>query len=387
MLARNRDGSSLRRDAHGGVALITAIGALPLLLFAGSAIDFARQVQSYRALTNAVDGAALAGATLLSESGYATDVPTLVRAYLTAAAAGTNITFGTPTIQVTANTVTVTLSATIHATLLGMLMATLPTSVSATAGGSTGVFSISATPNGTDAADLNSLYIYAENADGSKDLSHRTLLFDNSGTAPYAAGQAVHVSFSLGLGQRLAFELDNETGGRNAGWYNGHPNTYGSAVNTVNVYYTSDYPATLHTSNSTDGYSGNNQAAMVNANKVFFASSAQACFVNNGSVVPLSTFNSSTGYGTIQGPVQQQNVEVNGACANVTPTSPYNINPTCLELNGSNSANTMTIDWNDMGNPITVGDSDIYNASYTDMEFTFSCSTASGGYARTVLTN
>jgi hypothetical protein len=71
----------------------------------------------------------------------------------------------------------------------------------------------------------------------------------------------------------------------------------------------------------------------------------------------------------------------------VTPTSPYNINPTCLELNGQSSGNTITIDWNDMGNPITVGDSDIYNASYTDMEYSFSCATAAGGYARTVLTN
>jgi Flp pilus assembly protein TadG len=371
---------------RGGLTVITAIATLPMMLFAGSAIDFARQVQSYRALANAVDGAALAGATLLSEATYASDVPVLVNAYLTAATSGTSLTLGTPSVTVTANTVTVTVSATINATLMGMLMTTLPTSVTSVAGGSTGVFAVTATPNGTSAADLNTVYIYAENANGTKDVTNRTRLFDNSGQAPYPAGQAVHVSFTLGLGQRLAFELDNETGGRNANWYNGHPNSYGSTVGTVNVYYTSDYPATLNTSSSTDGYSGTNQANAVNNGNVFFASSAQACFVNNGSVVALDTYNSTTQHGTITGPVQQQNVEVNGNCANVTPTSPYNINTTCLELNGQTSGNVLTIDWNDMGNPVTVGDSDIYNASYTDMEYTFSC-TNGGTYARTVLTN
>jgi Flp pilus assembly protein TadG len=376
---------SLGRDKRGGLAAITAIATIPLLLFTGSAIDFARQVQSYRALANAVDAATLAGATLLSETGAANDITPLVQAYMTAATSSINGTVNTPTVSTTANTVTVTVTASIRTSLLGMIMGSLPTSFTATAGGSNGAFTINATPVATGAADLNSVYIYAVNPNGTKDVSHRRELFDNSGSETYPAGQAVNVTFTLGLGQRLAFELDNLTGGRNPGWYGGQTNTYGSPVGTTNIFYTSDYPASLNT-NPTGGYSASNQEWAVNHNHVFFSNSATACYVYQGAAVSLATFNSATGYGTLAGPAQQQNVVVNGSCATTKPASPYNINPTCLELNGQTSGNSMTIDWNDMGAPLSVGDSDIYNA---DMEYSFSCATSGGAgtYARTVLTN
>ena len=99
----------LRRDVRGSVAMITLLATLPLFLFAGAAIDFARQVQTYRALQNATDEATLAGATLLSESNYAADIPPLVKAYLAAATAGLNAKVSTtPTITVTPTSVTVT---------------------------------------------------------------------------------------------------------------------------------------------------------------------------------------------------------------------------------------------------------------------------------------
>jgi len=377
---------SLAGDRRGGLAAITAIATVPLLLFTGSAIDFARQVQSYRALANAVDAATLAGATLLSETGYASDIPVLVNSYMTAATSGINATVNPATVMLTANTVTVTVTASIKTTLLGMLMPSLPTSFTSVAGGSTGAFSMTATPIATSAADLNTVYIYAMNANGTKDFSHRTKLFDNSGSSTYPAGQPVNVTFYLGLGQRVAFELDNQTGGRNSGWYGGQANTYGSTVGTTNVYYSSDYPATLNTSNAADGYSANNQEAMVNANHVIYGSSATACYVYQGNAVALTSFNSVTGNGTLGGPAQQQNVVVNGNCATTTPASASNINPTCLELNGQTSGTVLTIDWNDMGSPISVGDSDLYTGTWVDMEYSFSC-TNTGTYARTVLTN
>jgi len=383
---RHLGACSLAGDRRGGLATITAIATIPLLLFAGSAIDFARQVQSYRALANAVDAATLAGATLLSETGYASDIPVLVNSYMTAATAGINATVNPATVTVTANTVTVTVTASISTTLLGMLMPSLPTSFTSAAGGSTGAFSITATPVATNAADLNEVYIYAVNANGSKDFSHRTKLFDNSGSLTYPPAVPVNVTFTLGLGQRVAFELDNQTGGRNPGWYGGQTNAYGSAVGTTNVYYSSDYPATLNTSNATDGYSANNQEAAVNANNVFFGSAATACYVYQGSLVALTSFNSTTGFGTLPGPGQQQNVVVNGNCATTKATSANNINPTCLELNGQTSGTVLTIDWNDMGGPTSFGDSVFYTGTWADMEYSFSC-TNSGTYARTVLTN
>ena len=385
MTRSTRGFRSLRRDIRGSVAMITILATLPLFLFTGAAIDFARQVQTYRALQNATDEATLAGATLLSESNYAADIPPLVKAYLAAATAGLNAKVSTtPTIAVTSSSVTVTVTATIGTTFLSMVEPTLPATTTASASGPTGTVSVTATPNGDVVADLNAIYIYSVNANGTKNLSGKVELFDNSNSATYPAGVPVTVSFPLSLGERIAFELTNLTGGRNTNYYNGTTNAYGSVTNDVQEFYSSDYPASLNTTNSANGYTAANQTAAVNGKHVFFDSAATACYVNNNQVVPLTnTSNNSSRANTIYGTIttaQQQNVIVNGVCANVTPNSPYNINPTCLDLNGQ----TLNIIWNDMGNLLSVGDNDQYVQPYQDMSYSFSC--AGSSYARVVLT-
>ena len=130
---------------------------------------------------------------------------------------------------------------------------------------------------------------------------------------------------------------------------------------------------------------------MVNAGNVNFDSAATACYVYQGTVVPVSVNGPPGSIGHIGGLAQQQNVLVNGHCADVTPGSSYNIDPTCLELNGE----TLNINWNDMGNPIavqgsTVGDSDRYIASgyntFSDMSYSVSCTVDPGPFLRVVLT-
>jgi Flp pilus assembly protein TadG len=404
---------------------MTAIATLPLILFAGVAIDCARQIQLYRSMQNAADAAALAGATLLSEANYADDVPVLVNAYLKASTAGVNGTVTLPaTVAVTPDSVTVTVSASIPSTLLSLLVPSLPTSVTAVAGGPEATITISATPQDTNAGDLNSVYVYAVKADGTKDFSNRSFVINNnintcryqpciSDLPQFPPGVPIPpVPFSLGLGERIAFELDNVTGGRGAAYYNNMPNTYGSmplaagklaSQAAANVFYSSDYPATLNTvparpaSGLSNGYSPAHQEAMVNGGYVNFDSTATGCYVYQSELVTSFTVNGGAGStGTIGGPGQQQNVTVanNGSpqiCADVTPGSPYNINPTCLELNGQ----TLNIDWNDTGNPIsvngvTVGDSDRYigvpNNTFTDMSYSVSCAVDAGPYLRVVLT-
>ena len=235
--------------------MITVLATLPLFLFTGAAIDFARQVQMYRSLQNATDEATIAAASLLSEPNASTDIPPLVTAYLNAATSGLSAKIQAPKVQVTANSVTVTVSASIGTTFLDMVEPTLPATVAATAVGPQSTVSVTATPNGDVVADLNTIYIYALAADGTKNFSGKVELLDNSI------------------------------------------------------------------------------------------------------------------YGTIT-TAQQENVTVNGVCANVTPTSPYKINPTCLELNGQ----TMNIVWNDMGNLVSVGDNDQYVTPYQDMTYSFTCS-------------
>jgi len=406
----------LGRDRRGAVALMTAITTLPLVLFAGVAIDCARQIELYRSMQNSADAAALAGATLLSEANYADDVPVLVNAYLKASTAGVNGTVTLPaTVAVTADSVTVTVSASIPSTLLSLLVPRLPTSVTAVAGGPEATITISATPNGTNAGDLNTLYVYAVKPDGTRDVSDKTILFNNNscflqacvpGVQVFNKGQTYSVQFALGLGERIAFELDNVTGGRSSSYYQNSPNTYGSmplsagqaaSAAAANVYYSSDYPATLETvparpaAGRSGGYSAANQAAMVNAGNVNFDSAATACYVYQGTVVPVSVNGPPGSIGHIGGLAQQQNVLVNGHCADVTPGSSYNIDPTCLELNGE----TLNINWNDMGNPIavqgsTVGDSDRYIASgyntFSDMSYSVSCTVDPGPFLRVVLT-
>jgi hypothetical protein len=209
-------------------------------------------------------------------------------------------------------------------------------------------------------------------------------LFDNSNSATYPAGVPVTVLFPLGLGERIAFELTNKTGGRNTTYYNGTTNAYGSVTGNIQTFYSSDYPASQNTTNPANGYTADAQTTAVNNHHVFFDNVATACYVNNNQTVTLTNTTpnrnaANTIYGTIT-TAQQENVLVNGVCANVTPTSPYNINPTCLELNGQ----TLNINWNDMGNLLSVGDNDQYVSGYDDMSYSFSCS--GSGYSRVALT-
>jgi Flp pilus assembly protein TadG len=204
---------------------------------------------------------------------------------------------------------------------------------------------------------------------------------------------------------------------------------YGTTVFTTNRYYSTDYATTLNTSTTATVYSGfglvgsagnfsaSNQSlvadtlykpayphfaiAQTNANEMFFNSRAQfaqldatqgynltvgstdlVCMVNNGapvapnSTTPYNSLGTAVDFTNISiGAAQQENLVVQNSlqgnaaqCANTIEGNPYQIDPTCAELNGA----TLTAFWNDMGSP------GYDNVNYGDMPYSFACSAGSG---------
>jgi Flp pilus assembly protein TadG len=406
------------KSRRGAVAMATGLVILPLLIVAGAPIDLARQIELRSALQNNVDAAAMAGASVLGDSTASTDAPALVKNYLAASDAGMAATVTVVPPMIVANSaVTVNVTATLPASFMAFMKMNLPVGVMAVAGGP-GEPQACTTPLASNAWDLNQLWMYAVDSDGTKDTTNLVELVDNNGTT-YKAGTKYCQNEPLKIGERLAFELVNETGGRQVGTYNSstnsngqNANTYGAVVGTMNDFYTSDYPTTKNSDAAGTAYDAANQAALVNASQVSFsnvgamtvATSTKAtktvtaptsCYVTPGGVATAVTYNSSTGYGTLGAGVtaQQENVVVyNSAqgdvgCGNNIVDSDFNLDATCLELNGG----ILTVDWNDMGGQ---GDSDLYGlvnkTQYTDMSYTYSCTGSAGSaatnYSKVILT-
>jgi Flp pilus assembly protein TadG len=130
------------RDARAGVMIFMAIGLLALATATGVGIDFARGLNFKTSLQGAADSAAIAGATIYLNAGYATDATTAATNYFTNAKAHLPTYIGTitPTITVSASapwTVTVTATGSINSSFNGLIKQTIPVTVTATAHGPT----------------------------------------------------------------------------------------------------------------------------------------------------------------------------------------------------------------------------------------------------------
>lgn len=398
--------------------MITGLVALPLIIVAGVPIDLARQIELQTTLQNNADAAALAGASVLGETTASTDAPALVKNYMAASDAGlvAAVTVAAPTIAANSS-VTVNVAATMPAVFTAWMKMNMPVTVLAQAGGP-GEPRACATPIATSAADLNQIWIYAVTPSGTRDTSNLVELVDNAGST-YAAGTQYCQNEPLVLGERLAFELVNQTGARNAAFYNkttttngksttvAGTNLYGAAVNALNDFYTSDYPTSLNTGSSTTSYDATDQESDVNASKVSFSNAAvltvatsttatttitspTACYVTPAGAVAAVTY--AGGFGTLKLAAQQENVVVYNSstatvgCGNNTVGSAFNLDASCLELDGG----ILTVDWNDMGG---LTDTDLYgkvsNTQYTDMSYNYSCTGSAGStvtnYSKVIL--
>lgn len=131
--------AGLIRDKSGSMFVFMAISMLALGTATGVGVDFARGLNFKSDLQGAVDAAAISGASVYLNAGYATQATTAANNYMTNATAGlpsNNGVTSTVTLSQTAPwTVTVTATSTINSTFNGVFENTIPISVTATANG------------------------------------------------------------------------------------------------------------------------------------------------------------------------------------------------------------------------------------------------------------
>jgi Flp pilus assembly protein TadG len=127
------------RDTRANAMILTAISALVLAAATGVGVDFARGNNFKQTLQGAVDAAAIAGASVYLNAGYATQAQTAATNYLTKAVANLPTNNGVTTnVSLSSSspyTVTVTATGSINSTFNALLQQTIPVSVSATANG------------------------------------------------------------------------------------------------------------------------------------------------------------------------------------------------------------------------------------------------------------
>jgi Flp pilus assembly protein TadG len=129
----------LRRDERGSMFVFMAVSMLALAAATGVGVDFARGLNFKSDLQGAVDAAAISGASVYLNAGYATQATTAATNYMTNATANLPTNNGvSSSIMLSQSapwTVTVNANTTIKSTFGALLEKTIPISVTATANG------------------------------------------------------------------------------------------------------------------------------------------------------------------------------------------------------------------------------------------------------------
>jgi Flp pilus assembly protein TadG len=131
----------LLRDTRANTMVLMAISLLALATATGVGLDFARGLSFKTALQGAVDAAAIAGASVYLNNGYAADATTAATNYMTKAQTTLPTNNGVTSNIVVSNsapwTVTVTASASINSSFNGVIRNNIPVTVTATGHGPT----------------------------------------------------------------------------------------------------------------------------------------------------------------------------------------------------------------------------------------------------------
>ena len=311
--------ASLYRNESGAVAVLFALALIPLMLLAGAGLDMSRTYNQKQELQNAVDAAALAGASVYTSSDTQASAVTTATTYMKNFQTSSGLTSLTYTAtpgtkksgsSVTLYSMTVTATSPISNTIMTMVSTSNTTTASATAQNPVYMISISATQFNSSAADENSISYYIVSQDKSTP-TNTTLLYSNASGASSAAGKSV----SLTASQSIGFMLTNTTSGLNPNAYRG--NQYGGSVGSVHVFYSHMFPPS----------------------KIAYPSVSQNC-----SVIVTTTNTAPSG---------------NSCYNSLFPNSAVN----CVQASGK----TMYFWWNDMGG--TTDDKD-----YNDLYYQVTCS-------------
>ncbi len=159
----------LAADRKGVVALMMGIAAGPLAIAVGITVDYAQLVECQTTLQDAVDNAALAGATVYNTSAASSEAVTVATTYVSTASMPASMKLGTPTVTAASGTtnfngssynVTVTTSAKVTVPFLSKVYTSFTISATATASNPIATIKYTAGTFGSSAADWDAVYLY-----------------------------------------------------------------------------------------------------------------------------------------------------------------------------------------------------------------------------------
>ena len=392
----------LAADRRGVVALLTGVSALPLALTVGLSIDFAQLVECKTTLQDAVDDAALAGATVYNTTAGSSEAVTVATNYIGTAPLPASMKLGTPSVTAasgytnfngSAYNVTVTASAKVAVSLLSTIYGSFTISATATASNPIVALKVNTGAFGSSASDWDSVYLYPVPMSNGKPAygSFPSLSsFYEIGTNCNKADSSSYTSSSLCVGQSgatmpsnqtmptitatqpIAFVLENMTGGVSAYGNNG----YGAQQGHINLFLSANEEVNEPPSQFTN-YSYNTTSTVQ---------------TRQGPQTVTSTV--TTTYPTTSATLPNCSLLVQQVTTTSLPTAPPYKNAcfsdtssqsgyqyaamSCASMNG----NTYMYWWNDMG-----GGSDDHD--YNDAHFSISCTVGQGsgtGNTEVVLT-
>ncbi|WP_428377983.1 pilus assembly protein TadG-related protein [Lichenicoccus sp.] len=361
---------SLRNSRQGAVAVLVALMLTPLIAGAGVAVDYSRESLLKASLQSIVDDAALAGASNLNQTTSTSGAITLATSYFNrsvATIANSNTVSG-PTVQVP-NSITVTVSATaqLGTTLMGIFEPNMQVAVTATAMGPGYAIKVSKTGGFTSTAyDGDSIYFYVVPPGGGypTSLSSYTLLFTNSSAVDpnYEYDNANPKAIAVGPNDQVGFALYNTNGGKTPYGTNG----YGAAQGSTHIFLSSlaapsqdpafGYPNQPTYNTGSYSYPRYGRATCnptpIGSTNPTFASTAVNSYSTDTTSCITHPCVTQTGAG-----LMNNNLLINGVCSTQATAV-----QTCLQLYNNPTA----FRWNDMG-----GGSDDFN--YNDANYTVSC--------------
>ncbi len=354
-----------RAARRAGVATLFAITLVPLLLASGAAVDFTRLEILKTSLQSVADGAALAGASALCLSNGSTDATTVATDYFNKGMAtlATTAVVGKPIVTLPSTIeVTVTASATLQYSLMGLVGSGWTVSTTASAEGP--AYQLQVTKTGgfsSSASDSNSVYFYTVSSNGTlpASTSSMILLFTNDPNVDpnYQADNAAAKVVRVGANDEVGFALVNKTGGISS--YS--VNAYGGKQGSIHYFYSSavvpsasaySSQGSFYTGQTNTDHNGNTVCDITRISSTvnsYASTGSTSCYPH-----PCTEMSGNT--------VLQNNLLVAGACS-----SPTTATQTCLQLYN----NPLSYSWNDMGGY----KSDDYD--YNDADYTVTCSPAS----------
>lgn len=388
----------LAANDRGTVAVLLGIMLIPLAIAVGCGIDYGHAVEIRSTLQNAVDAAALSGASAYTAPSAQTTAQTLAQNYVTQGTASlpSNVTVKSTTVTPGSSSSAYTMYASITVSVPTTFMSVFTKSITVTASAKATNPVVTATFDTGSfvsyACDLNQVYWYiVPAAGGVPDASAMNLLWSND-----TANPTTNSTFNVAASAKIGFAIKNVTGARptSLGGCNYGNNMYGAQPGDTQWLYSSLQPPSLDYNIAPGGtntgthatYETDQNCALVveqgtqsNGQWSYQSPTEWQCYTSNGRNYNTNIMsngnavgvcqdcgngNGGNGHGWGWGHGGGNNSGSNSTMSEVMT----NAASSCASLGG----NSYQYNWNDMG-----GGVDSYNYG-NDMQYSFSCSGGSG---------